>query len=405
MEAALEEIRKASKPDEPADGPAELSGRTSTQLYVVDHKTASRRLGTTDDIRRGIALIGKLKNITECNAVVVPSDVPAALSDIVCFELTYKYSAKPGGTYVLTPFSARHILAMAAAMGREVSFLLDTVSPLQYQAGSLEIALLFARAGQPITIAPMVMAGGTGPVTLAGTLALENAEALASLFLVFALTRGVPRYTAIPHSLDLRTMLCSFGSANQALLGIAVARLARHYGLRPECNSGLTDAVVPDFQAGFEKSATAIFTALAGVREIGAQGIAGSDQGFSFEQLALDNEWMDIYNYVLRGVEVTEESLAEELIESVGRGGSYLAQEHTAVHMRRSYPHSKLLWRDTWDVWQARGAKDALARAADFVEQATSGYRDATAGLHTGPMQRAGRDRATGGRGSRRARP
>ncbi len=377
MDDALCRMRREVHSDEvPSDEPARLSGRISTQIYVVDHRANSRRLGVTDDILKGIALVRKLKNIPTCNAVVVPSDVPAQLSDVVSFQMIYTYSEKPGGTYVLTPFSARHILAMAAEMGREAPFLLDTVSPLQFQANSLEIAVLFARAKQPVTISPMVMAGGTGPVTLAGTLALANAEALASLFLIYALSGGMPAYTSIPHSLDLRTTLCSFGSANQALLGVAVAQLARHYGFIPECNAGLTDSPVPDFQAGCEKTLTATFAALAGVREVGAQGIAGSDQGFSFEQLVLDNEWLEAYNYVLGGLEVSAETLAEDVISAVGIGGSFLGHEHTAAHMRTSYPYSKLPARDAWETWQARGAKDALARAGEFVEQATAGYRE-----------------------------
>lgn len=376
MEDTLKSMRSAATPCAPQDGAADLHGRISTQVYLVDHRTNSRRLGVADDIRKGIALVRQLGNITTSNAVVVPSDVPQMLSDIVSFQLIYTYSEKPGGTYVLTPFSARHILMMAEVMGREVPFLLDTISPLQFQANSLEIALLFVKAKQPITISPMVMAGATGPVTLIGTLTLANAEALASLFLIYALSGRIPSYTSIPHSLDLRTTLCSFGSANQALLGIGVAQLARHYGFTPECNAGLTDSLVPDFQAGFEKTLTAVTAALAGVRSIGAQGIAGSDQGFSFEQLVLDNEWLEAYNYMVRGVDISEEALAEEVVATVGIGGSYLGQEHTAAHMRSSYPYSRLLTRDAWDAWQARGAKDALARAAAFVDHATAGYRE-----------------------------
>lgn len=375
MEGVLGRIRSVAEPVEADDGVKPLEGRISTQAYLVDYRTNTRRLGTTDDIKKGIALVQTLKNITTCNAAVIPSDVPPSLSDVVSFELIYRYSRKPGGTYVLSPFSAKYILAMARLMNQAVPFLLDTVSPLQFQASSLEIAAMFASERQPITISSMVMAGGTGPVTLAGTLVLANAETLAGLFLVFGLTGKAPPFTSIPHSFDLRTMMCSFGSPNQALFGIATAQLARHYGLIPECNSGLTDALRPDFQAGFEKSSTAIFSALAGVRTIGAQGIVGSDQGFSFEQLVLDNEWLTAFNYVINGLEFSEEAVAEELIRSVGMGGSYLGEEHTALNMRGSYLYSRLFNRSGWEGWQAGGAKDMLARAAERVDEATAGYQ------------------------------
>ena len=373
MERMLDRLRVAAEPPAVDNRVRPLEGWISTQVYVTDYTSNRRRPGLLEDVKKGIALVQHLRRIPLANAVVIPSDVPALLTDVVSFQLIYSYSQKPGGTFVLTPSSARHILHMADVMGRSVRFLLDTVSPLQFQEKSLEIATLFAQAGQPIGISAMVMAGGSGPVTLAGTLALENAETLACAFLVHALTGGAPRYTAIPHSLDLRTMICSFGSPNQALLAIAVAQLARRYGFVAECNAGLTDSLRPDFQAGFEKGFTGAIAALAGARAIGAQGLAGADQGFSFEQLVLDNEWIDTYNYVIQGIATGAEELAEEVIASVGIGGSYLGEEHTAAHARRAYLHSKIFNRYGWDAWQSRGAKGSLAKAAEFVEMATSG--------------------------------
>jgi len=374
MERTLARLRAAAELPVSDNRACPLEGWISTQVYVADYPSNTRRLGVLDDVKKGITLVQRLRNLPYANAVVIPSDVPPLLTDVVSFQLIYSYSQKPGGTFVLTPSSARHILNMADVMGRSIRFLLDTVSPLQFQEKSLEIATLFAQARQPIGISAMVMAGGSGPVTLAGTLALENAETLACAFLVHALTSGAPRYTAIPHSLDLRTMLCSFGSPNQALLAVAVAQLARRYGLVPECNAGLTDSLRPDFQAGFEKGFTGAIAALAGARAIGAQGLAGADQGFSFEQLVLDNEWLDTYNYVVQGIAAGAEELAEEVIASVGIGGSYLGEDHTAHHARQAYLHSKIFNRYGWDAWQKRGAKDSLVKAAEFVEMATTGY-------------------------------
>lgn len=116
---------------------------------------------------------------------------------------------------------------MAEVMGRQAWFLLDPVSPLQFGKESLEMALIFARAGEALYIGSM--AGATGPATPAGTLALQKAELLASLFLIFALTRGYRYdiYNSGPHSIDPRAMVCSFGSRNQALFGIRMAQLGR----------------------------------------------------------------------------------------------------------------------------------------------------------------------------------
>jgi trimethylamine--corrinoid protein Co-methyltransferase len=93
---------------------------------------------------------------------------------------------------------------MAQVMDRPAWFLLDPVSPLQFRKESLEIASIFARGGQLLYVGSMVMAGATGPATLAGTVTLHNAELLASLFLVFALRQGYRYsiYNSGPHSVD-----------------------------------------------------------------------------------------------------------------------------------------------------------------------------------------------------------
>jgi trimethylamine--corrinoid protein Co-methyltransferase len=377
MEEVLSHFRRLDKNGSTESQPARLEGVVSTQLHLVDYSTRSRRLGRLDDVLKGIALLQHLRNFPTANAVVIPSDVPSAASDIVAFQLIYSYSRKPGGTYVLTPFSAEHVIRMAQVMDRPVWFLLDPVSPLQFRKENLEIASIFAREGQPLYIGSMVMAGATGPVTLAGTITLHNAELLASLFLVFVLTQDYRYriYNSGPHSVDPRTMICSFGSPNQALLGICMAQLGKFYGLERVANAGLSDALLPDFQAGFEKAANSLLGLLAGLEQIGCQGLVGADQGFSFEQLVLDNEWMEFCNYILEGVEVSEESIAAELIDEVGIGGNYLAEEHTARHFRRNSFQSRLLNRDGWEAWLSRGSRDALANAHDFVEEKAGNYR------------------------------
>ena len=202
--------------------------------------------------------------------------------------------------------------------GRTVSYLLDTVSPLSFTRESLEIGLLFAQAGMPLEMTPLVMAGSTAPVTLAGALTQQNAEVLGSLFLIYALTGKIAKYVGSAHSNDLmHSMMCSFGSPNQVLFGIATAQMAAFYGLASGSNSGLTDALAPDFQAGFEKSFSAVCSVLAGSDAIGGQGIVGADQGFSFAQLVLDDAWLDAMNYALAGFEVNEDTLGLDTLEQV----------------------------------------------------------------------------------------
>jgi len=352
-----------------------LSGGISTQVFMVDYQTRERRYGTTDDVMKGIALTQGLQNIPGCNAVTIPSDVHPNLTDIVSHQLIYKYSEKPGGTYILTPKSARWIMEMGRAIGRSTWYGLETVSPLRFRKESLDMAMVFADSEMGYWIGPMTMAGATCPITLAGTLTMENSEILASIFLVKALNGGRVSYGSPSHVMDMRTMLCSFGAPEQALLGLAVGQMGAFYGLQVSSNSGLTDALFPDFQGGTEKALNAAFSLLGGTTGIGCQGIVGADMGFSMEQLVLDNEWIDSYNRIMDGFEVNTETIAEELIHELGIGANFIAEEHTEAHLRDSLWQTRLFNRNGWENALPLGGVPLLDRAHARVEALTIGYR------------------------------
>lgn len=374
MEDILNKLR-ASNLGRQSDKLEKVYGNISTQVFVIDYMTKTRRYGLLDDVLKGIALVEHLDNIPSCSAVTIPSDVPSGMTDVVSYQMIYSYSKKDGGTYILTPTSAKYIIKMAEVMGRGIGYFLEIVSPLQFREESLEMALLFVKQGKPVGLGPMVIGGATGPVTIAGTVTLQNVEILASIFVIYALTSNFCGYGSFNHTMDLKTMLCSFGSPNQALLGIAAAQMAKYYGITAMSNSGLSDALMPDFQCGFEKALTASFSCLAGCIGIGAQGIVGADQGFSFEQLVIDNEWLDAFNYLIQGFEVNQDTIADDIIENVGIAGNFIAEEHTALYMRDSYWPSKLFNRDSYDSWASGNKKELLEKAHNFVEEKTKDYK------------------------------
>lgn len=377
METLIEKIRKDSRYDPDTDPNRKLTAGISTQVTLFDYATKSRRLGVMDDIFKGIKLLEALDNFPGSGAVVLPSDVDPKFADIAAFHTVYAYASKGGGTFILTPLSMKYIVEMSKVKGCGSGYFLETVSPLQYRKESLEMALLMAKMGGGVSVGPMVIGGALGPMTIAGNCSLQNAEILGSMFVGNALTDQTGfGYGSYNHTMDMRSMICSFGSPNQALLGIAAAQMGRFYGLWSVSNSGLTDSFMPDFQCGIEKAGNAIFALMAGCSGIGGQGIVGADQGVSLEQLVLDNEFISFYNYILKGFEVNEETLAFDLLKEVGIGGNFAAEEHTAGHIADSYWPSKIFERNNYDRWASEGRKTSLDRAHEFVEEVTSGYKD-----------------------------
>ena len=123
----------------------------------------------------------------------------------------------------------------------QIEAFIELISPLQMPATGMEILLEFTRLGLPVSYGPMVMAGATGPVTLAGTLAQENAESLAAIVITQVLCPGTPvMYGGIPHIMDLHTAAISFASPEQGLMAIAMTQIAKSYGLPTGCRKSST---------------------------------------------------------------------------------------------------------------------------------------------------------------------
>jgi trimethylamine--corrinoid protein Co-methyltransferase len=350
--------------------------KPGNQATIIDYHARARRQGTTQDVIKGIVLCNELPHVASCMPLVTPADVPGHMGDLYGYYLCTLYSKKPYSVYILSPEAARLIVNIRELVRDEparatdppyLRYLLEPNGSLSYDEFSLEMALIFAEAGHHIILGPMAMAGLDAPVTLAGTLVIQNADNLIGVVLCHLL--GVPgSWSGTSHTMDMRHSLCSFGSPNQVLLGLASIQLGHHYGFDVTVNSGLTDACLPDFQGGFEKGTSAIVALLAGADAVGAQGIVGADQGTSFEQLVIDDEWAGVVDHIFRlGFEVNGDTLAVEVIKKVGIGGNYLAEEHTLRHMRETYWPATIFNQRSWDAWMAEGGKDAYARAHDKV--------------------------------------
>jgi trimethylamine--corrinoid protein Co-methyltransferase len=221
----------------------------------------------------------------------------------------------------------------------------------------------------------MAQSGLTAPVTPAGTIVIQNTENLATLVML-DLLGGLPLlcYGGSAHAPDMRNMVCSFGSPNNILMALGLLQMARRYRLAFSCNMGLTDAMLPDFQGGFEKGVEMALAMTGGgyLTSFGMQGIVGPDQGASFEQLVIDDEWLSYLNYVCNGMTVSRDTIGLKTILQVGIGGNFVSEPHTAEHLRTCYWRPGLFNRDAWEQWETKGKKDILSLAHERVEEILS---------------------------------
>ena len=344
-------------------------------MNVIDPLANERRAATLKDTVNAVKLGDALENIDIVGPLFVPQDVPTQLADVYMYATLIKYTSKPFFAWIYSAQSAGYIFKMwtvvtGEACGKKPLSLgfFEPISPLKFSSHSLPILKLFVEHEIPVCFAPMVMSSATGPATLAGTLALENAEILAGVVIAEVLKPGTPiLYGGIPHILDQRTGSISFGSPEQGLMAIAMVQIGQYYGFTVHVNVGLTDSKSVDFQSGAEKAATMVLGALAGAELSGHQGIIGADIGGSLEQLVADDEIAGYVKRLLKGFKVEDDTIALDVVKRVGVGGNFLSQRHTMMHIRSEFWLPKIFNRLSWEVWKSKGSPAKIEEIRDSV--------------------------------------
>ncbi len=370
----------------PADGgPAITLGDGNLQLSmdttpdIVEVMTNTKRRGTAEDTLKGIAVSNALENVRLASGYCLPKEIVQYAGDVYCHELLWTYSKKPIATWIYSSRSADYILEMAklVAGGEEelrrkklLTFFAEAISPLHYAPHTLEIVLKLAEYGFPIYLGPMVTMGGSGPVTLAGTLALHNAEILHGLVMIYLCNPRQPViYSCHCHSMDLMRMVTQYGAPEQALLAIGGTQLAKRYGLAVCGNVMLSDSNQLDYMAGFQEGATAAYALAAGWDMLGFMGfgtigVVGNGVGHSLEKVIVQDEALSYLKRMLRSFDVNSETLAFDVIKEAGIGGNFTATEHTVRHMRDELWQSKGIFKNyDYALWSQAGAQSVTDRA------------------------------------------
>ena len=203
------------------------------------------------------------------------------------------------------------------------------LGPLTLNPEVTGILIEIVRRQMPVVLSSVAILGLTSPVTMAGNLALAHAEQLSGIVLTQLVSPGSPViYGGCPGVLDMRKGTFSPGSIERQILNAAITQMAHHVKLPNYNIGGITDSKVPDVQAGYEKGLGIGVTALAGSNYI--HHAAGRIRdGVAYEQYVIDNEIIGMAKRALRGVRVSDETLAFEQIRELGHGGNFITHPHT----------------------------------------------------------------------------
>ncbi len=342
-------------------------------VFIYDLE-GRRRRATMDDVRACIRLADALENVDFMGLPVSAQEVPAVMRPVVMAAELVKATAKLGGVETFDRLDVEYIARIAeiAAGGadalRQSPILVgygEARSPLCLDRNMAEILIEYVKRGLPQSLDTMPNAGMTAPVTAAGCLALGIAESLAGLVLGYAVDpTAIMSIDVCPSKADMKTGLYTYASPERMpLLAAKVQMMSEYYGCPSGTHGGKTDACYPGVQAGMEKVMSMLFPILAGSVGIGTMGHLENAVTFSPQQLVIDNEIAGAVRHMLRGFEVTPETLAVDVIEAVGPNGTFLEHEHTVAHFRDELFPSRLFDRLNWEAAASQPLRGIEERA------------------------------------------
>lgn len=358
-------------------------------VSILDYETQEYRPTRVTDLYDAARLADQLEHVHSFGQPFIAAEYS---HDAYVHDMNIGYAELAGTrkSFSLGIAIADHIEPLIElfdiAMGREGAFMerpictfggCPIVSPLRFGRENAEVLVKVAELGLVADVAVAPQAGATSPAALAGTLVQTFAETLACLAVVNLVNPGSPiNFGMWPFISDLRTGSFSGGSGEEALVMAASAQISNFYGFTTSMACGMTDSKTMDAQAGYEKGITTAALALAGTNLVAAYpGIVGSLLGQSFEGMVIDNDLIGNVQRLVRGIEVSDETLSYDVIQETVSGiGHYLNHEQTLSIMQTEYLYPGLADRTTAGEWEASGRPNAYEAARERVKSMLSDY-------------------------------
>jgi trimethylamine--corrinoid protein Co-methyltransferase len=339
----------------------------------VQDLEGTTRPGTVADVENIARIADYLENIHHILLTVTPFDVPDDVYHLHCINADWKNSRKTTDGFNWTGRKAQETIDMAAILRggydevRKKPPLLgfmNPVSPMQLSKELTEGALVYAKYRQPLVFAPEALAGATAPSSLAGLITQQNAEVLAGIMVAQLASPGTPvLYGTVSTVMDMKTGTAAMGGPEVGLINVATGQLGRYYGLPRRGTGGVTDSKLTDAQAGAETAMSMLIAAMSGMNFIyeACGGLDGTIT-FSYEKLVIDDEIAGMVSRVLRGIEVSDETLAVDEICKYGTT-NYLGSPRTGRAFRKEHFIPNLFDRRCWDAWLKAGGRDISQEA------------------------------------------
>lgn len=362
-----------------------FAGTGGAEVKVLDLDTGLLRDAILKDVADIARLVDALEYIDFYIRPVEAQDVPIKKLDVNKYYAALSNTTKHVMGNVYFREKVAEVMEMAAVLtgGVEelrnrpiVSFITSwMVGSLAINTEVTEILIEIASRGMPVVLSSVSILGLTSPVTMAGNLALTHAEQMAGIALCQMINPGTPViYGGCPGVVDMSTASFCPGSIERQILNASISQLSHRINIPNYNLAGVTDAKIPDIQAGYEKAFGICMTALSGSNYI--HHAAGRiKDGVAYEQYVIDNEIIGMAKRVLKGIRVTEETLGFDLIRSIKHGGTFIEHDHTFKHFRDELFFPRIADRQSRDTWEQSGSLDARERARKEARRILENHR------------------------------
>lgn len=340
-------------------------GTGSDCLNYLDPRSGERRPFQTGDVIDAIHVVDALPELDFCMSMGIPADLGEDNAYQHQYALMLEHTTKPVVFVCDDEEDCRQISRMAAAaaggmekLKQHPTLLLysEPSTPLQHSETATGKLLFMAENSLPIVHSPAPMMGGTAPITLAGGLALGNAETLSSLVMHQLKNRGAPFvYGSGLHHIDMKTTISVYSAPEFQLARAAVAQMGRFYNLPSWGYAGHSDSCVMDEQAAADSAFSVLVALLGGNNLVHDVGYLEAGLTTSPEMIVFTSEMISMTRRFMSGISFSEEHLALEIIDQIGPGGDFLSTDHTYEHFRNFWQPG-LFSRQRVEEWETAGS-------------------------------------------------
>jgi len=360
-------------------------GPGPTCTCFMDPETGERRKSRRGDPGTTALVSDALDNIDYCMGLALIDDVPHKLAPVYEFAEMIANTGKPvlAWGYSLENVSDIYDIALAVAESEEAlrrrpffSIFATFQSPLQHTDEELANVFWAAERDIPVIYLGGGSAGTTGPVTGAGTLVISLAGALSGLAMIQLKRRGAAVCIGcVPQSMDLRTGRPAYGGPEMSLYSAAISDVARHLGVPFMGTAGASEAKVLGLQAAIESTMQVVLSGLSGTTLVHDVGFLDCADIGSLEMLVMNDEIIAMTRRLMRGIEVSDDTLMLDLIDEVGPGGEFMSTKETARRCRAEIWNPTLTDREPWVTWEAAGAPTMMDRIKTRLREILDTHR------------------------------